>query len=148
MSDHPAPEEMGHGFGETFEEHQRHSSFPAKQHWGLPPFTEQALFYIFAIPSWCFEIVASVFGSLYSTSYVHFIWSVTVFMFLSWAAWWQTASGMMQRASWTRDESNLPDRRRYLYLAVRLNRLMLVRPLLYPYTTFRYHSHDLSSPRL
>ena len=125
--DHPRPMEMGHGYGETAEQHAAHSSTPPARHFGLSPRGEKILFYSFAIPSWGFNIAAGILGSVYSTHYTNFIWTATVFQFLSWAAWWQTAIQMMQRASWVRDESNLPDRRRYLYLAVRLNRLMLVR---------------------
>ena len=126
MSDHPQPEELGHGYGETLEQHQRHASIPPPNHWGLSPRPERALFYFFAFSSWVLEIAASVTGSYYSTHAKSFIPCATVFLFMSWAAWWQTVVGMMQRASWVRDESNLPDRRRYLYFAVRLQRLMLV----------------------
>ena len=117
---------MGHGHGETTEQHEAHASFARVKHFGLPPKSEQILFYCFAIPSWCMEIVAAIMGSYYRTWDVRFIATIPIFFALSWAAWWQTVIQMMQRASWVRDESNLPDRRRFLYLAVRLNRLMLV----------------------
>ena len=130
MSDHPDPEQMGHGHGETLEQHRAHAAIQPTRHWGLSPKGEKILFYCIAIPSWCVEIVACIFGSYYQSSDVRFIATVAPFFALSWAAWWQTAIGMAQRASWVRDESNLPDRRRYLYFAVRLNRLMLVRALL------------------
>ena len=126
MSDHPHPQDMGHGYGETLEQHQAHLRLNPVKHWGLSQKGEQILFYCFAIPSWCLEIVACVLGSYYSSRDHRFIATVTPFLVCSWAAWWQTAVGMMQRASWVRDESNLADRRRYLYFAVRLNRLMLV----------------------
>ncbi len=126
MADHPHPADMGHGYGETPEQHARHAAPPQEKHFGLPPYSEAALFYVWAILSWGFEIAASVTGSYYSTGDHRFIATATVCMFCSWAAWWQTAIQMMQRASWVRDESNLTDRRRYLYLAVRLTRLMLV----------------------
>ena len=129
MSDHPRPEDMGHGHGETLEQHNAHSSINPVHHWGLSPRSERILFYCFAVSSWCLEIVACICGSYYSTDDNSFIATVTPFMALSWAAWWQTVVQMMQRASWVRDESNLPDRRRFLYFAVRLNQLMLVRPL-------------------
>ncbi|KAK5168675.1 uncharacterized protein LTR77_005984 [Saxophila tyrrhenica] len=125
MSDHPQPAQMGHGYGETPEQHARHSSIPLTKHFGLPPYTEAALFYIWAFSSWLLEIAASVCGSYFSTGDYRFIATATPCMFCSWAAWLQTAIQMMQRASWVRDESNLVDRRRYLYLAVRLQRLML-----------------------
>ena len=125
-SDHPRPEEMHHGYGETTEQHLAHSSSDAPPHFGLPFGREERLFYILAAPSWAFEIVAGIIGSYFSSSHPAFIALVTIFLVLHWAAWLQTVVGMMQRASWVRDESNLPDRRRYLHLAVRLNRLMLV----------------------
>ena len=127
MADHPRPEDLGHGYGETLEQHRAHTVHPPVRHWGLSEQGEKALFYCFAVSSWCLEIVASVMGSYYSPHDHRFIATVTPFLFLSWAAWWQTVVGMMQRASWVRDESNLPDRRRYLYFAVRLNQLMWVR---------------------
>jgi hypothetical protein len=117
---------MGHGHGETMEQHERHLSMPQIAHWGLPPYTEAALFYTWAGLSWCLEIAAAVLGSYFDTGNHGFIATATLCMFFSWAAWWQTVVGMMQRASWVRDESNLADRRRYLYFAVRLQRLMLV----------------------
>jgi hypothetical protein len=117
---------MGHGYGETVEQHEAHAHLPQVKHWGLSPQGEKILFYCFAIPSWCLLIVCCVMGSYYNTKDHRFIATVTPFLVLSWAAWWQTAIGMMQRASWVRDESNLEDRRRFLYFAVRLNRLMLV----------------------
>lgn len=126
MSDHPRPQELGHGYGETLEQHQAHQNISPPRHFGLSEKGETILFYSFAISSWCLEIVSCILGSYFRTWDHRFIATVTPFMFLSWAAWWQTAVGMMQRASWVRDESNLPDRRRYLYFAVRLNRLMLV----------------------
>ena len=74
---------MGHGHGESEEQHQMHSSFPHKHHFGLPPYSERTLFYMFAIPSWCFEIVAAVFGSLKSTTATNSIWSVSAFLVLN-----------------------------------------------------------------
>lgn len=126
MSDHPRPDEMGHGYGETEEQHAAHASYSHKHHFGLSPKGESILFYCFAVLSLLLEIVACVTGSYFDTSSSEFIGTVTPFLFFSWAAWWQTAIGMMQRASWVRDESNLEDRRRFLYFAVRLNRLQLV----------------------
>ncbi|KAH9820411.1 hypothetical protein Tdes44962_MAKER10326, partial [Teratosphaeria destructans] len=46
-------------------------------------------------------------------------------MALHWAAWLQTAIGMLRRASWVREEADLVARREFLSLAVRLNRLMM-----------------------
>ena len=129
MSDHPAPQEMGHGYGETLEQHAAHASTTPPRHFGLTDTNEAILFYCFAIPSWLLNIAAGVLGSYYDTEDNGFIGTVTAFLVFSWAAWWQTAVQMAQRASWVRDESSLPDRRRYLYLAVRLNRLMFVRVL-------------------
>lgn len=127
--DHPRPEDMHHGYGETVEQHLAHSSSETQPHFGLAFGREERLFYILAAPSWAFEIVAGIIGSYFSSHHPAFIALVTVWQVLHWAAWLQTATGMMQRASWVRDESNLPDRRRYLHLAVRLNRLMLVSPV-------------------
>lgn len=124
--DHPQPHEMGHGYGETVEQHQAHSQLPPVRHWGLSHKGEQILFYCFAVPSWCLELTCCIMGSYYGTKDHRFIGTVTPFLVFSWAAWWQTVVGMMQRASWVRDESNLEDRKRYLYFAVRLNRLMMV----------------------
>ncbi|KAK3717928.1 hypothetical protein LTR37_005354, partial [Vermiconidia calcicola] len=141
---------LGHGYGETLEQHQRHASIPPPNHWGLSPRPERALFYFFAFSSWVLEIAASVTGSYYSTHAKSFIPCATVFLFMSWAAWWQTVVGMMQRASWVRDESNLPDRRRYLYFAVRLQRLMLPTAFI-AFVTFvvayvrRENTHDVGN---
>lgn len=125
-SDHPLPHQMGHGYGETSEQHAEHSKATPEGHWGLPDHTERLLFYAFAIPSWCMNIVAGIIGSYYDTADIVFEITCPIFLALSWAAWWQTVVQMMQRASWVRDESNLADRKRFLELAVRLNRLMLV----------------------
>ena len=126
MSDHPRPNEMGFGYGEDAAQHQAHADHEHVHHWGMSVRNEEILFYAWAIPSWCFNIAAGVLGSYYSTSNHVFIICAAIFQFLSWAAWWQTAVQMLQRASWVRDEGNLVDRRRYLHLAVRLQRLMLV----------------------
>lgn len=126
MSDHPQPQEMHHGFGETAEQHLAHTSSDEIKHWGLSPGQEERLFYLFVVPSWAFEIAAGILGAYYSSKHPAFIALVTIFLVTHWAGWLQTVVGMLQRASWVRDESNLPDRRRYLYLAVRLNRLMFV----------------------
>ena len=128
MTDHLRPHEMGHGYGETTEQHAAHTSYVSHptSHFGLAPSAERILFYAFAISSWAMEIVSCILGSYFKTWDHRFIATVTPFLVLSWAAWWQTAVGMMQRASWVRDEGNLADRKRYLYFAVRLNRLMLV----------------------
>lgn len=126
MADHARQPEMGHSYGEDLAQHLRHSSTPPVHHWGLSTKSEELLFYAWAIPSWCFNIAAGVLGSVYSTSNHGFIICAALFQFLSWAAWWQTAVQMIQRASWVRDEGNLVDRRRFLHLAVRLQRLMLV----------------------
>jgi hypothetical protein len=117
-----------HGLGETEEQHAHHAAMPPKIHWGLDVPRETILFYSFTLPSWCFEIAAAVCGVYYHTWGHPFIACMTCFLVLHWAAWFQTAIGMMQRASWFRDESELVERRQYLYLAVRLNRLMLVWP--------------------
>lgn len=125
-SDHAPQHEMGHGYGEDISQHLQHSSTAPVHHWGLTPKYEERLFYCFAVPSWCFNIAAGIIGSYYDTSIHEFIICAAIFQALSWAAWWQTAAQMLQRASWVRDEGNLPDRRRFLHLAVRLQRLMLV----------------------
>lgn len=114
------------GLGETSEQHAAHTNIAPTQHWGLSRQSEAIMFYCVAIPSWGLEIAAAVVGS-YSHTFSHsFIACMTAFLVLHWWAWLQTAVGMMQRASWVRDESDLTDRRQFLYLAVRLNRLMMV----------------------
>jgi hypothetical protein len=138
---------MGHGYGETEEAHAHHAHVPHVPHWGLPPYTEAALFYIFASLSWAFLICASVLGSYYDSGNKKFIATATPCMFFSWAAWWQTVVGMMQRASWVRDESNLADRRKYLYFAVRLQRLMLVSRLSAPKKVLHHCSLLLANGR-
>lgn len=125
-ADHAHQQEMGHSYGEDLDTHLRHSSTEPVRHWGLSPKYEERLFYCFAVPSWCFNITAGVLGSYYDSGNHIFIICAAIFQALSWAAWWQTAAQMLQRASWVRDEGNLPDRRRFLHLAVRLQRLMLV----------------------
>lgn len=124
-------ETHGHGSapapGETFEQHAAHTNYTPVKHWGLGRRAECALFYVFVIPSWCLEISACVIGSYLGTSSGAFIGTVTAWLVLWAAAWLQTATAMIQRASWVRDEANLKDRKQYLYLSVRLQRLMLVR---------------------
>lgn len=126
MSDHPVPREMHHGYGETYEQHMAHDETDEVKHWGLSNGLEERLFYILVVPAWAFEIASGILGSYFESDSPYFIPTVTVFLVFHWAAWLQTVVGMLQRASWVRDESNLPDRRRFLYLAVRLNRLMFV----------------------
>lgn len=124
---HHHHDEQDHGFGETEEQHAAHSKISTKPHWGLKPQPEAVIFYCLAVPSWFLQIAAAVLGSHYHTSSASFIGTVSAFLVLHWAAWFQTAIAMVQRASWIRDEVDLENRRRYLYLAVRLNRLQLVR---------------------
>lgn len=126
VHDHPRPQEVGYGLGEDEEVHAHHDHYEHVTHFGLPDKQEDILFYCWAIPSWGLEIAAGVLGSYYNTHDLPFIVCVSVFLFMSWAAWFQTAIQMMQRASWVREEGNLKDRRRFLHLAVRLNRLMVV----------------------
>lgn len=128
MADHPHPEDMGHGYGETAEQHAHHADVTPIKTWGLVPGspTEAGIFYTFATLSWMLLIAAAVLGSYYSTTEHGFIATISTFFFFSWAAWWMTAAQMAMRASWIRDEGDLPTRRAYLYLAVRLNRLMMV----------------------
>ena len=97
-----------------------------KLHWGLHTFPENVLFYCFAIPSWCLEIAAAVLGAYRGASDPAFIGCVTAFLVLHWAAWLQTAFGMVQRASWRREHETVPERTQFLYLAIRLQRLMIV----------------------
>nr|OQO29726.1 hypothetical protein B0A51_02273 [Rachicladosporium sp. CCFEE 5018] len=94
-------------------------------HWGLPYAPENTLFYVFAIPSWILEIAAAVTGSVKKTPSAAFIGCVTAFLVLHWAAWLQTVFGMVQRASWRRSEESVEERVQFLWLAVRLQRLML-----------------------
>lgn len=125
---HEIHESQGHGPapGETPEQHAKHAAYNSQKHWGLGRRTECVLFYCFVIPSWCFEIASCVTGGLLKTRSHAFIATCTVWLVLWAAAWLQTATAMIQRASWLRDEANLKDRKQYLYLSVRLQRLMLV----------------------
>lgn len=124
---HSHPEHAGPAPGETAEQHAAHTDYTPVKHWGLGRRAECALFYAFVIPSWCFEIAACITGGLLETASSAFIATCTIWLVLWAAAWLQTATAMIQRASWVRDEANLKDRKQYLYLAVRLQRLMLVR---------------------
>ncbi|KXT14268.1 hypothetical protein AC579_1281 [Pseudocercospora musae] len=118
----------GHGPapGETAEQHAAHAYFEPIRHWGLGRKQEAILFYGFAIPSCCFAIAAAVIGSYDRTTSHAFTATATVWLVLWATAWLQTAVLMVQRASWTRDEANLKDRKQYLYLSVRLQRLMII----------------------
>lgn len=122
-------QEGPHGLGETEEQHARHAEVPHKKLFGLDVRSETIIFYCFAFPSWGLEIAAAVTGSFTRTWNYPFIGTIVPFMVFHWAAWWMTAIGMLQRASWVRDEGDLLTRREFLYLAVRLNRLQLVRIL-------------------
>lgn len=127
-----------HGRGEDSHQHALHKEIPPKHHWGLPHKPELVLFYTLATLSWAAEIAAAVTGSGGHYPHYHhvhhhfhtwrwpFIACESAFLFFHFAAWLQTAVGMVQRASWVRDESDLNDRRQFLFLAVRLNRLMIV----------------------
>jgi len=115
-----------HGLGETEEQHALHSATPAQKTWGLNTTQETILFYFWMATSLCCLVVAAAVAPRHHTSSHPFIAMMTAFMVLHWAGWLQTATGMAQRASWVRDEGDLQTRREYLYLAVRLNRLMLV----------------------
>lgn len=116
---YPAP-------GETAEQHAAHAYFEPIRHWGLGRKQEAVLFYCFTIPSWICCIISAALGSYDSTFSHGFIATATVWLVLWATAWLQTAVLMVQRASWVRDEANLKDRKQYLYLAVRLQRLMIV----------------------
>ncbi|KAK4497958.1 hypothetical protein PRZ48_010614 [Zasmidium cellare] len=125
MADHDHDDHAGPAPGETAEQHAAHTNYTPVKHWGLGRRAECALFYAFTFPSWCFEIAACVIGSYLGTSSGAFIATVTCWLVLWATAWLQTATQMIQRASWVRDEANLKDRKQYLYLSVRLQRLML-----------------------
>ncbi|KAF1818469.1 uncharacterized protein K489DRAFT_384897 [Dissoconium aciculare CBS 342.82] len=135
--------------GETAEQHAAHAIYQSKKHWGLDRRSGTILFYAIAIPSWVFEIVASALAPYYKTHSAPFIACATIWLFLWAFAWLQTASAMLQRASWVRDESNLKDRRQFLDLSVRLNQLMMPTALI-AFVTFlvaytgRRHYHDLT----
>ncbi|KAK3109895.1 hypothetical protein LTR53_016377 [Teratosphaeriaceae sp. CCFEE 6253] len=118
-------DEGPHAPGETEEQHAAHSQIPTKRTWGLNESQESALFYFWMATSLCCLIAAAGLGAYYHAWGKPFIGTMSAFMVLHWAGWLQTASGMAQRASWVRDEGDLATRRQYLYLAVRLNRLML-----------------------
>lgn len=126
---HSDPQYDGPAPGETAEQHAQHAYVSPQKHWGLGRRAECALFYAFTIPSWGFEIASCAIGSYLNTDSHAFIATCTIWLVLWAAAWLQTATAMIQRASWVRDEANLKDRKQYLYLSVRLQRLMLVRPL-------------------
>jgi hypothetical protein len=137
------------GPGETAEQHAAHAAYPPKKHWGLGRRAETILFYTVVIPSWFFEIAAAAVAPYYKTHSPQFIACATIWLFLWAFGWWQTATAMLQRASWVRDESNLKDRRQFLYLSVRLNRLMMPTALI-AFVTFlvayvrRHQYHDLA----
>lgn len=57
-ADHAKQHEMGHGYGESREEHLRHSNTMPVKHWGLSAKYEEWLFYCFAVPSWCLNIAS------------------------------------------------------------------------------------------
>ncbi|KAF2862264.1 hypothetical protein K470DRAFT_229060 [Piedraia hortae CBS 480.64] len=116
---------LPHALGETPEMHAEHDQVKPKTHTGLGVVSETKLFYCVLIPSWILEIVSAAVGSIYHTWHPAFIACFTLFMVLHWWAWLQTTVGMLQRASWVRDESDLVDRRQFLYFAVRLNRLQV-----------------------
>ncbi|SMR56344.1 unnamed protein product [Zymoseptoria tritici ST99CH_3D1] len=124
--DHDHDHGSGPGPGETYEEHALHSKYQPQKHWGLGWRAESTLFYCFVIPSWCFEIASAVLGSFENTEAHPFIATCTIWLVLWATAWLQTAVLMVQRASWVRDEANLEDRKQYLYLSVRLQRLMML----------------------
>ncbi len=124
--DAPRQQDLGHGYGEYPDQHAQHSHFDHVTHWGLPEKQEEILLYLWVIPAWLLEIAAGILGSYYTTTVPSFIGTMSAFFVFSAAAWFQTTVQMIQRASWLRDEGNLKDRRRYLHLAVRLNRQQLV----------------------
>lgn len=120
------PDGHGPAPGETAEQHAAHAYFQPIRHWGLGRKQEAVLFYCFTIPSWIFCIVSAALGSYDKTFSHSFIACATIWLVLWATAWLQTAVLMAQRASWVRDEANLKDRKQYLYLSVRLQRLMIV----------------------
>lgn len=119
-------QELPHGLGETEEQHARHAAIPPKPLWGLSEKPEAYLFYVLMVLSIGCEIAAAVTGSYYHSWGYPFVGTMTAFLALHVWAWLQTAVRMCQRASWVRDEGDLATRRQFLYLAVRLNRLMIV----------------------
>lgn len=119
-------EEGPHGLGETEEQHALHSNISTRGVWGLSAKYEEVLFYFWMTTSICCEIAAAAIGAYYHSWNAPFVGIITAFMVLHWAGWIQTVQGMLQRASWVRDEGDLPTRRQFLHLAVRLNRLQLV----------------------
>ncbi|CZT14583.1 uncharacterized protein RCC_12055 [Ramularia collo-cygni] len=125
VESHHSPEHHD-GLGETEEQHRLHANYEAPKHWGLGRRSESILFYTFAIPSWCFEIAAAILGAFRGTSSNPFVATCTIWLVLWLTAWLQTAVLMIQRASWVRDEANLKDRKQYLYLSVRLQRLQMI----------------------
>lgn len=141
----------GHGPapGETAEQHAEHARYETTKHWGMGRRAEIIMFYTVAILSWCFEIASCPIGAYHKTTSKAFAATAVVWLVLWFWAWIQTASLMVQRASWVRDEANLKDRKQYLFLAVRLQRLMLPTAII-AFVTFlvaytRRHSyHDLA----
>lgn len=97
-----------------------------KIHWGLPRIVELTVFYNLAVLGWICLIAAAAVGSYRHTRSHAFIATMTAAMALHWAAWIQTAFAMVQRASWRREET-LPERVQFLFFAIRLQRLMIVR---------------------
>lgn len=119
-------QEAPHGLGETEEQHAQHAHIPHKKLFGLDVKSETIMFYCLVIPSWGLLIAAAALGSLDKTWNYPFIGTIVPFFVLHWAAWWMNVIGMLQRASWVRDEGDLLTRREFLYLAVRLNRFQVV----------------------
>lgn len=101
-----------------------------KSHWGLPRLAETVVFYTLAILGWMCLIAAAALGSYRRTSSHSFISTASAGLFLHWAAWAQTAFAMFQRASWRREET-LVERVQFLFFAIRLQRLMIVRPFMH-----------------
>ncbi|GAB7366840.1 hypothetical protein MBLNU230_g1010t1 [Neophaeotheca triangularis] len=84
---------------------------------------EYIVFWLLTIPCWALEIAAAVLGGFDHTTSPPFIGTVTAFLVLHWAAFLQTVWMMVRAPRW---RGTLDERTEYLFLARRLQRLMVM----------------------
>lgn len=84
---------------------------------------EYIVFWLLTIPAWTLEIAAAILGGIEHTQSRPFIGTVTAFLILHWAAFLQTVWMMVRAPRW---RGTLDERTEYLFLARRLQRLMVV----------------------
>lgn len=95
--------------------------------WGLDPKLETAIFHLFTLLSWPFQIAAAILGSLNTSESGSFIATITLFFLLHWAAWLQTTVAMARQAALFSTNRTVDKGSLLLTLGIRLNRLMFVR---------------------